>query len=166
MGEAAELLRTLVKMELVVQASFEIMRLLASSRMTFCSVLFAKITARVTEDFKVFQRPPTIEWSLAPMIAAGGGSQGGTGEPREGGEWYRSVQVAKAVGAGSAESGPPSDPRGGGWPHKPCRYSGSGLRGMPSPIIVVGRIMAASGREALAGLVTEPKKFAELAKES
>lgn len=42
MGEALELLRTLVKMELVVRASFQIMRLLASSRMTFCSVLFAK----------------------------------------------------------------------------------------------------------------------------
>lgn len=59
------------------------MGVLPSSRMTFFSVLFAKLDTRLADDLKIFQRPSIIEWALASMIAAGGTAKMGLANPEE-----------------------------------------------------------------------------------
>lgn len=74
--DTAGLLRILIKMK-NVQASFQIMHLTASTRLTFLLRALPRfITACVAEDFDVF-----LDWALAATIAGGGGrNQRGAGE--------------------------------------------------------------------------------------
>ena len=77
-GEPAELLRKLVKME-DAQASFQILRLSAVSRMTF---LLRNVPPTVTKQ-AASDHDALVEWALASIIAGEGAATSGLASPEE-----------------------------------------------------------------------------------
>lgn len=128
MGKPAELLRVLVKME-DAQASFQIMRLSASTRLTFLlRPLPLSSTARAAGNFNAF-----LEWALVSMIAGEGANKVGLVRPEEVASGVETYNGQTLLGPEALSQARLAIPEGGAWPHKQRGYQGSGLHGMQGP---------------------------------
>ena len=145
-GEQAELVRALIPME-DAQASFQILRLSAASRL---SHLFRTVPSSITCQAAA-NSDILVDWVLASIIAGDRAAAAGLPTPEGNSPRSHRVPNSDLPGTRGPTGGPPSHPKGGLGLTSSRSINAAAYNGYSA--LVLGRVVAASTRGNLPSLL-------------